>query len=319
MSEYWVSNKKYYCTYCKIYIADDAPSRKQHETGLRHQGNKERFVRGLYKTSEKRKHDLDEEKREMVRIDQAAQAAFAQDVGSGFVKPGSSSQSTTSSTPPQKPTSAKPSKPSNPWTNYTTAASLGYTDPDEERIKAEMERRRTQGVVGEWEVVEQPTSTERKDELEPESSKKREAEGPPDSQDTRDFKLRKRVAPSVMDEWDADLIPIKLKPKKMEEGPELAEVKGESQHNEGAPIKWTSRGWKKPEDEQEGTTDSPPTKSKEEEENIVVPEPVATVSEPEVKEELGTTPVKLDPPVETVSEAGAVFRKRKLGGNRGRR
>jgi hypothetical protein len=73
MSEYWVSNKKYYCTYCKIYIADDAPSRQQHENGLRHKGNKERFVRGLYKTSEKRKHDLEEEKREMMRIDQVSQ------------------------------------------------------------------------------------------------------------------------------------------------------------------------------------------------------------------------------------------------------
>jgi len=73
MSEYWVSNKKYYCTYCKIYIADDAPSRQQHENGLRHKGNKERFVRGLYKTSEKRRHDLEEEKREMMRIDQVSQ------------------------------------------------------------------------------------------------------------------------------------------------------------------------------------------------------------------------------------------------------
>jgi len=72
MSEYWVSNKKYYCTYCKIYIADDAPSRQQHENGLRHKGNKERFVRGLYKTTEKRKHDLEEEKREMMRIDQVS-------------------------------------------------------------------------------------------------------------------------------------------------------------------------------------------------------------------------------------------------------
>lgn len=76
MSEYWVSNKKYYCTYCKIYIADDAPSRQQHENGLRHKGNKERFVRTLYKTTEKRKHDLEEEKREMIRIDQVSTVSF---------------------------------------------------------------------------------------------------------------------------------------------------------------------------------------------------------------------------------------------------
>jgi len=69
MSEYWVSKKKYFCKYCDIYIADDAPSRRQHENGLRHQGNKDRFIRGLYKTGEKKKKDAEEEKREMARIE----------------------------------------------------------------------------------------------------------------------------------------------------------------------------------------------------------------------------------------------------------
>ena len=70
MSEYWVSHKKYFCKYCNIYIADDKPSRTQHEGGLRHKGNVERFVRGLYKAGEKRKQDSEEEKREMARIEQ---------------------------------------------------------------------------------------------------------------------------------------------------------------------------------------------------------------------------------------------------------
>ena len=72
MSEYWVSKKRYFCKYCDIYITDDAPSRQQHENGLRHQGNKDRFVRGLYKAGEKRKKDLEEEKREMARIEQVS-------------------------------------------------------------------------------------------------------------------------------------------------------------------------------------------------------------------------------------------------------
>ena len=71
MSEYWVAHKKYFCKYCNIYIADDVPSRRQHESGLRHKGNVERFVRGLYKEGERRKHDLEEEKREMARVEQA--------------------------------------------------------------------------------------------------------------------------------------------------------------------------------------------------------------------------------------------------------
>jgi WW domain-binding protein 4 len=72
MSEYWVSKKKYLCKYCDIYIADDVPSRQQHENGLRHKGNVERYIRGLYRGSEKRKKDLDEEKRDMARIELAS-------------------------------------------------------------------------------------------------------------------------------------------------------------------------------------------------------------------------------------------------------
>lgn len=70
MSEYWVSKKKYLCKYCDIFIADDAPSRQHHENGLRHKGNVERFIRGIYKTGEKQKKDLEEEKREMRRVEQ---------------------------------------------------------------------------------------------------------------------------------------------------------------------------------------------------------------------------------------------------------
>jgi WW domain-binding protein 4 len=72
MSEYWVSKKKYFCKYCDIYIADDAPSRQQHENGLRHKGNQERFVRGLYKEGERRKKDAEEEKREIARVEQVS-------------------------------------------------------------------------------------------------------------------------------------------------------------------------------------------------------------------------------------------------------
>ena len=183
-------------------------------------------------------------------------------------------------------------------------------------MKAEAERRRTQGVAGEWEVVEQPASNEVNDEanIMPESLK-REAEGPPDSEDSRSFKLKKKVAPSVIKDEDADLIPIRLKPKKTEEVLESAdEVKKVEERV--TPIKWTSRGWGRPEDELDGTPNSTTPKVERVETNTVaVPEPV----EPEVKEELETSSVKLEPPTETVGETGVVFRKRKFGGNRGKR
>ena len=68
MSEYWVSHKRFHCKYCNIFIADDVPSRQHHENGMRHKGNVERFVRGLYKAGEKAVKDKEEEKREMERI-----------------------------------------------------------------------------------------------------------------------------------------------------------------------------------------------------------------------------------------------------------
>ena len=76
MSEYWVSKKKYSCKYCDIFIADDVPSRQQHENGLRHKGNVERYIRGIYKAGEKHKKDLEEEKQEMKRVEQASNIFF---------------------------------------------------------------------------------------------------------------------------------------------------------------------------------------------------------------------------------------------------
>ncbi|KAI0779355.1 hypothetical protein C8Q74DRAFT_1157605, partial [Fomes fomentarius] len=230
MSEYWVSHKKYLCKYCNIYIADDAPSRRQHETGLRHKGNVERFVRGLYKAGEKRKQDMEEEKREMARIEKAASAAFAQDVSTGLAKAGSSgSPIASSSTATAAPKTAAP-KPSNPFANYSTAESLGFTDPDAERAKAEAERRQTQGVAGEWQVVEivQPKEPEDEDggehgegekpgesSTESQTGQKRPADAPADDEDTRGWKLRRKTASVGLGElYDPLAVPIKLKPKK---------------------------------------------------------------------------------------------------------
>jgi len=187
-------------------------------------------------------------------------------------------------------------------------------------MKAEAECRRTQGMAGEWEVVEQPTSDKVNDEANtmPESSK-REAEGPPDSEDTRSFKLRKKVLSSVIDDGDADLIPIKLKPKKTELSEPSEGVKKEEESSKPTgltPIKWTSRGWGRPEDELNGIPNSATPKVEEvETKSTALPESVDL----EVKEEPETSSLKLEPPTETVGETGVMIRKRKFGGNRGKR
>ncbi|KAI9569599.1 hypothetical protein HD554DRAFT_2089390 [Boletus coccyginus] len=148
MSEYWVSHKRYHCKYCNIYIADDKPSRQQHENGLRHKGNVERFVRGLYKEGEKRVREREEEKGIMASVGKAAEAAYALDVASGRAGAGSSSRQgrESAAAPKSKP---KPGKPSDPYANYSTPASLGYIDPDAEAAQQRMET----GTPGAWTVV----------------------------------------------------------------------------------------------------------------------------------------------------------------------
>ncbi|KAJ3984724.1 hypothetical protein F5890DRAFT_1410940 [Lentinula detonsa] len=256
MSEYWVSKKKYFCKYCEIYIADDVPSRQHHENGLRHKGNRERFIRGLYKEGEKRKKDSEDEKREMARVELAAQAAYSQDIGAGRTKATSSSASASTS---KKSTTKAPSKPSNPYTNYSTAASLGYIDPDVERAVAEAALHQSQGIAGEWQVVETasvPTS------MTPEGddgtltttalddgpqSLKRLADQQPE--DVRNFKLRRKTLGAGLGEI-YDPGEIKLKPRKEVKVEEEAKVKSEpaapeaSLENEQKP-KWVAVKWKR--------------------------------------------------------------------------
>ncbi|KLO19434.1 hypothetical protein SCHPADRAFT_818122 [Schizopora paradoxa] len=282
MSEYWVSRKKYWCKYCEIYITDDAPSKTQHENGLRHKGNKERFVKNLYKQGERRKKDLDEEKREMARIELAANAAFAKDVSAGHAS-ASSSKSMLQSTPEPSSSRKPPPKPTSAFSNYSTAESLGYTDPDEEIRKL----RQAQGVVGQWEIVAPPPpplpgtqSVKEEEDVKPAEATTDNADQPPGAQgnaaehdnetDARHFKIRKRKLDLGLDDlWDPGDIPIKLKAPKTDavEGP--APVNGvlaastssgtdtQQQSLDSAPDrpKWISKGWTRA-TQQEAETES---------------------------------------------------------------
>jgi len=207
MSEFWVSKKKYWCRYCECFIADDKPSRTQHESGLRHQGNKERYVRQIYKTGEKRKRDLEEEKREMVAVDRAAQSAFALDVAAG--RGGVSSLHNAASTSRQPgASSSKPKPPTSKFANYSTAASLGYIDEDAERAKLLAEQRSKEGTVGAWQVVVPPPPPLPKpddiktvgggDEAEVDVKPPHSNESTSvDEDDTRTFKVRQKKAPFI--------------------------------------------------------------------------------------------------------------------------
>ena len=141
----------------------------------------------------------------------------------------------------------------------------------------EAERRRNEGVVGVWEVVEvqeppptgddgaqsvaEPAPEVKADagDAQSQQPRKREAEAPLDDEDTRQFKLRrKKINVGLGELYDPGVIPIKLKAKKeepqetqlkTEEMPSsisLASTSNSTSSQATAVPKWSSRGWSKP-------------------------------------------------------------------------
>ncbi|BGP23106.1 WW domain-binding protein 4 [Rhodotorula toruloides] len=147
MADYWVSRDKYFCKYCKIYIADDKPSRIHHETGLRHKGNYERYIRDIYKKGMQEKKDRREEAEEVARVEAAAAAAM------GLPPPAALAAASSSKPKPSAP------GPSDPYANYTTASSLGIVDEEAEREAELRAVRQQEGRIGEWERVVKPSAT----------------------------------------------------------------------------------------------------------------------------------------------------------------
>lgn len=173
---------------------------------------------------------------------------------------------------PEPTSSRKPPKATSAFSNYSTAESLGYTDPDEES----RELRRAQGVVGQWEIVAPPPPplpgtqpVKEEEDVKQEESGVISADQPSGAQgtaaepsneeDTRHFRIRKRKLDLGLDDlWDPGDIPIKLKAPKTDAVEGSAPVNGvlaasttsgtdtqQQQSLDGAPDrpKWISKGW----------------------------------------------------------------------------
>ncbi|KAG7446353.1 uncharacterized protein BT62DRAFT_931801 [Guyanagaster necrorhizus] len=313
MSEYWVSKKKYFCKYCDIYITDDAPSRQQHENGLRHKGNRDRFIRGLYKEGERRKKDQAEEKREMARVEQAAQAAFAVDVGAGFARQ-STAQPSTSAAPPKSKPKPKP-KPSNLFADYSTASSLGYTDPDAERILLEAQRRRSEGIAGNWEVVEPTPPQDTESSSSQVAGVKHPADDHASKDDSRHFQLRKRTLDAGLGQiYDPGAIPIKRKREDSEvdiPGKAASPSGKESLGSSGIPIsKWKKAG--------EINADSEDIEKRP---DALVKDEEGHSADVKVEENALDIKPNINGDGPTSEKGASLFRKRKsaLGGTRGKR
>ncbi|KAI8349420.1 hypothetical protein BD560DRAFT_410336 [Blakeslea trispora] len=72
MSDYWVSQQRHWCKYCKKFITNNKPSIALHENGRAHKDQVERFMRDVFKKGRQDQEDADNVRRELERIEKAA-------------------------------------------------------------------------------------------------------------------------------------------------------------------------------------------------------------------------------------------------------
>ncbi|KAJ3056796.1 hypothetical protein HK097_004060 [Rhizophlyctis rosea] len=186
MAERWVSNKKYLCKYCQIYLQDNKASRNIHEQGRKHKDAVEAFLAGVHKRSEaKQKEDM-ETKAMLQKIEEAAAKQFASDTGSLYRKSASAipTAATTAYTPSFTPA-------------FTPTAVPHFTPKFEPKaLPAEESTEGGSDPYGGWTVVDTPLPpTSAATGMEAETKAVDEYEEEPE-ENLRGFKIREKILPT---------------------------------------------------------------------------------------------------------------------------
>ncbi|TIB72825.1 hypothetical protein E3Q08_01871 [Wallemia mellicola] len=117
----------------------NTPSRAQHENGLKHKGNKDKFIRNIYKRSQQDQKDRAFEERELRRLEGIGGAASSKETATGL-----------KSSANKPPTNKRVTTNRDPYANYSTAKSLGYEDVP---VTQEPTTAQQEAIVGGWEEV----------------------------------------------------------------------------------------------------------------------------------------------------------------------
>lgn len=222
MADVWISRKRWTCKYCDITINDDLPSRRHHETGVRHKQNVRKALQDLYRKGEQERKDAEHMKKEMARIEALAAESYAKDQASSDGPVASTSrsaelQSATLAQAKAQPGSAHLARPKArpaPAERYTEA-SLPVAQP------------------GEWEQV-QPVASASTTYVTEASDRDR----------ARSFRVREKMARLDDSDDESDLTAIKIKKRPRDDaaavdGPSMLQrgVKKEEQTQPVDPIK----------------------------------------------------------------------------------
>ncbi|XP_038658718.1 WW domain-binding protein 4 isoform X2 [Scyliorhinus canicula] len=132
-ADYWKSQPKKFCDYCKCWIADNKPSVEFHERGKNHQENVTRKISEIKRKSLEKAKDEERRAKEFAEMENAAMKAYQEDLKRLGVNVSASSSSTTTE---KKPASSS-----------TTEKKPAVKAPDEQRTtKPNIENIWVQGV-----------------------------------------------------------------------------------------------------------------------------------------------------------------------------
>ncbi|CAM9438178.1 unnamed protein product, partial [Discosporangium mesarthrocarpum] len=110
MADYWVSNERYFCKYCKVWLSNHKASIRHHEQGKRHTEVMEEFFRKKREDKLKGAESEVDLKRQMRNIEEAALKAHEKDLAMF----GGSSSHVTPPPPPPPPHGGPPVAPPPP-------------------------------------------------------------------------------------------------------------------------------------------------------------------------------------------------------------
>ncbi|KAF9927440.1 hypothetical protein BGZ67_007519 [Mortierella alpina] len=166
-SEYWKSNAKFFCRFCKIYITDNKSTRNIHDSGVKHKENVERFLR----EQNQRSKDKDAEKartdKQMEAIEKAAMKQYQLDVEAGLVQPSASTPALSSKVETPVPAPAPAAKKQDDLDKESSESKVDDKEGTGSNsvpiaapvAKATSDKPKDEAVgqPGEWQTVEVPT------------------------------------------------------------------------------------------------------------------------------------------------------------------
>uniref|UniRef100_A0AAG5D2B8 WW domain-binding protein 4 n=1 Tax=Anopheles atroparvus TaxID=41427 RepID=A0AAG5D2B8_ANOAO len=83
MADYWKSNERKYCDFCKCWIADNKSSVQFHENGKRHQLNVQKRITEISRNSYKAQQEQNKVDADLKKMNDAALKAYIQDISAG--------------------------------------------------------------------------------------------------------------------------------------------------------------------------------------------------------------------------------------------